>query len=148
MTLLTQKLSKLFFCRSGSCCNARAFCCCLRSRRHARSTPHSIGRLTDADLSVIKVSIEEFLELLIQHVPDRYVHGIRHFGLFSPAGKHQFATGLFALLGQIQRPRPKRLSWENLTERNFGYNPRLDDRSECMRWVGRIPGVSALAGAA
>jgi len=35
----------------------------------------------------IKVSVEEFLELQIQHVPDRYAHNIRYFGLASPAGK-------------------------------------------------------------
>jgi hypothetical protein len=34
----------------------------------------------------IKVSVKEFLELLIQHVPDRYTHGVRYFGLESPAG--------------------------------------------------------------
>ena len=59
----------------------------------------------------IKVSIEEFLGLLIQHVPDRYVHGIRYFGLLSPAGKHQLSSAVFALLAQTQRPRPRRLSW-------------------------------------
>ncbi|HET9281326.1 MAG TPA: transposase [Candidatus Angelobacter sp.] len=38
----------------------------------------------------IKVSVEEFLELLTQHVPDRYAHNIRYFGLASPAMKHLF----------------------------------------------------------
>ena len=35
----------------------------------------------------INLSVEKFLELLIQHVPDRYAHNIRYFGLASPGGK-------------------------------------------------------------
>lgn len=31
----------------------------------------------------IKVAVEEFLELPIRHVPDRYAHNIRYFGLAS-----------------------------------------------------------------
>lgn len=85
----------------------------------------------------IKVLVEDFLALLIQHVPDRYVHGIRYYGLLSPAGKHQLSSGLFALLGQTKRARPKRLPWETLTERDFGYNPLRDGRGQRMAWVGR-----------
>jgi hypothetical protein len=94
----------------------------------------------------IKVSLEEFLALLIQHVPDRYVNGIRYFGLLSPAGRHQLSTVLFALLGQTQRPRPKRVSFEQLIVRNFGYSPFIDSHGQRMRWVGRNP-CPALAGA-
>src|SRR6185437_2558937 len=85
----------------------------------------------------IKVSLEEFLALLIQHVPDRYVNGIRYFGLLSPAGRHQLSTVLFALLGQTQRPRSKRVSFEKLIVRNFGYSPFIDSHGQRMRWVGR-----------
>lgn len=85
----------------------------------------------------IKVSVAEFLVLLAQHVPDRYANGIRYFGLSSPAGKHQLSTSVFALLQQPQRPRPKRLSWEKLTERDFGFNPLIDSRGQRMRWIGR-----------
>jgi hypothetical protein len=80
-------------------------------------------------------------------VPDRYANGIRYFGLLSPSGKHQFASGLFALLGQAQRPQPKRLSWASMIERDFGYNPLNDSHGQRMHRVGRIPGTSALAGA-
>jgi hypothetical protein len=93
----------------------------------------------------IKVSIEQFLALLIQHVPDRYANGIRYFGLLSPAGKHQFASGLFALFGQAQRPQPRRLSWARMIERDFGYNPLNDSHGQRMQRVGRIPCTSALA---
>jgi len=85
----------------------------------------------------IKVSVEEFLALVIQHVPDRYVNGVRYFGLLSPAGKHRLATGLFALLGQVQRTRPKRLSFEAMSVKYFNSNPLLDSHGQRMRWVGR-----------
>lgn len=96
----------------------------------------------------IKVSVEEFLELLIQHVPDRYAHTIRYFGLASPAGKHLFSSAVFTLLGEEQKPRPKRLSFEAMTVKYFDFNPLLDRHGQRMRRVGRIPCTPALVGAA
>jgi Putative transposase len=93
----------------------------------------------------IRVSVEEFLALLIQHVPDRYVHGIRYFGLLSPSGKHHLSTALFALLGQAKLPRPRRLSWEVSIKKDFGYDPLIDSRGRRMYWVGRKPVASAVA---
>jgi hypothetical protein len=85
----------------------------------------------------IKVSVRGFLALLMQHIPDRYVHGIRYFGLLSPRTRRQSSTALFALLRQAQRPRPKRLPWARSIERDFGYNPLLDSLGQRMRWTGR-----------
>jgi len=96
----------------------------------------------------IKVSIEEFLELLIEHVPDRYAHNIRYFGLASPAGKHLFSSAVFTLLGEEQKPRPKRLSFEAMSVKYFDFNPFLDSHGQRMRRVGRVPSTSSLAGAA
>jgi Putative transposase len=94
----------------------------------------------------IKVTVRQFLALLMQHVPDRYVHGIRYFGLLSPGAKHQLSKALFALLGQVQGPRPKRLPWARSIEKDFGYNPLLDSRGQPMRWAGRkVPGASVAA---
>jgi hypothetical protein len=90
----------------------------------------------------IKVSAAEFLVLLAQHVPDRYANGIRYFGLSSPSGKHQLSPSVFALLEQPQRPRPKRLSWEKLTEKDFGFNPLIDSHGQRMRWIGRKAAAS------
>jgi hypothetical protein len=94
----------------------------------------------------IKVSVRQFLALLMQHIPDRYGHGIRYFGLLSPSSKHQLSTALFALLGQARRPRPKRVPWAKSIEKDFGYNPLLDSRGQRMRWAGRkVPGASVAA---
>lgn len=96
----------------------------------------------------IKVSIEEFLTLLTKHVPDRYAHAVRYFGLASPAGKHQFSAGLFSILGQDQRSRPKRLSFEAMSVKYFDSNPLLDSHGYRMRWIGRQRPVSVSAAAA
>jgi hypothetical protein len=85
----------------------------------------------------IKVSAEEFLELLIQHVPEKNAHGIRYFGLASPAGKHLFSSAIFVLLGEEQKPRPKRLSYEAMSLKYSGANPLLDSCGQHMRWIGR-----------
>ncbi|HWF04366.1 MAG TPA: transposase [Candidatus Angelobacter sp.] len=85
----------------------------------------------------ITVSVEEFLALLTQHIPDRYVNGIHYFGLLSPRAKHQLSANVFALLGQEQKSRPKRLAWASSIERDFNYNPLIDRRGQRMRWVGR-----------
>lgn len=85
----------------------------------------------------IKVSVEEFLELLTQHVPERYAHNIRYFGLSSPKGKSLFSSALFVLLGEEQKPRPRRLSFEAMSLKYFGSNPLLDSHGQRMRRVGR-----------
>ncbi len=129
--------------------------------RYLRRPPiaqHRIIRVTDDDVEFwandlklkawvkIKVSVEEFLALLIEHVPDRYIHGIRYFGLLAPAGKHRLSTGLFALLEQAQRSRPKRLSWAKSIEKDFGYNPLIDSHGQRMRWVARSRCTTAPVG--
>jgi hypothetical protein len=91
----------------------------------------------------IKVSAKEFLELLIQHVPNRYAHSIRYFGLTSPAGKSLFASALFVLLKDEQKPRPKRLSFEAMSVKYFGTNPILDSHGQRMRRIGRQAPVSS-----
>jgi putative transposase len=96
----------------------------------------------------IKVSVEEFLELLIQHVPDRYAHNIRYFGLASPAGKHLFSSAVFILLREEQKPRPKRLSFEAMSVKYFNFNPLLDSHGQRMRRVGRCAPLTRSARAA
>jgi hypothetical protein len=96
----------------------------------------------------ITVSVEEFLELLTQHVPERYAHGIRYFGLTSPAGKSLFSSALFVLLRDEEKPRPKRLSFEAMSIKYFGSNPLLDSHGQRMRRVGRHAPVSTWVKAA
>ncbi len=82
--------------------------------------------------------INEFVSALAAHVPDRYRHAIRYFGLLAPRSKHQTSDALFALLGQKKRARPVRLGWAASIRKDFGRNPLLDSKRQPMRWVSRI----------
>jgi hypothetical protein len=81
---------------------------------------------------------EEFVATLADHVPDRYRHAVRYFGLLAPGSKGRTSTAVFTLLGQQKRPRPRRLSWAFSMRRDFGVNPLIDRCGQPMRWVGRL----------
>jgi hypothetical protein len=85
----------------------------------------------------IRYLIDEFVATLAEHVPDRYRHAIRYFGLSAPRAKGQTSAALFALLGQERRPRSKRLRWANSIRKYFGVDPLIDNRGQSMHWVRR-----------
>ncbi len=80
---------------------------------------------------------EMFVDALGEHVPDRYRHAMRYFGLLAPRSKRRTSTALFAALKQKKRPRPTRLGWADSLTRDFGVNPLVDSRGQPMLWVGR-----------
>src|SRR5271157_2698680 len=82
-------------------------------------------------------SKEMFVETLGEHVPDRYRHGMRYFGLLAPGSKARTSAALFLLLGQQKRPRPRRLRWAFSLRRDFGVNPLIDSHGQAMHWVRR-----------
>lgn len=86
---------------------------------------------------VTRYSIEDFVLTLADHVPDRYRHAIRYFGLLAPSAKGRTALGLFAVLGQQRLPRPTRLSWAASVKRDFKRDPLLDSSGRRMHWVRR-----------
>ena len=47
---------------------------------------------------------EEFVNILMQHVPDRGPHAMRYFGLASPRSKARLWAAIFVLLNQPQHP--------------------------------------------
>ncbi len=92
--------------------------------RYARRAPiaqHRFEEITDAIIRFsfkdkrlkLRASMEcsptDFVALLAEHVPDRYRHAVRYFGLMAPRSKGRTATAIFLLLGQKRRPRPRRL---------------------------------------
>jgi hypothetical protein len=81
---------------------------------------------------------EEFIDVLIPHVPDRGRHAMRYFGLLSPRSKAQLWAGIFVLLNQRKRQCPPRLRWRWLRLQTFGSDPLLDSRGELMHWVDRL----------
>jgi hypothetical protein len=87
----------------------------------------------------VECSKEEFVHRWAQHIPERYQHSIRSFGLFAPRTISQTTNAIFAAFGQKRRPRPKPLSWAWLIKHTYGRDPRLDSMGNRMKWVRRIP---------
>jgi hypothetical protein len=87
-------------------------------------------------------SLEAFVSALAEHVPDRYQHSMRYFGLLAPRSKGQTSDAIFALLGQKKRPRPERVSWRKSLIKNFGRDPLIDCQGQTMRWAGRLNPVA------
>ncbi|HZI57252.1 MAG TPA: transposase [Verrucomicrobiae bacterium] len=86
----------------------------------------------------ISYTPEEFVAILAEHVPDRYQHGIRHYGLLAPRSNARTSAAVFALLGQQKRPLPRRLGWAFLLNRDFGKDPTIDRSGKPMHWAGRL----------
>ena len=83
--------------------------------------------------------LEEFVDRWGQHIPERYQHAVRSFGLFAPRTISQTSAAMFLLLGQKQRPRPKPRSWALSLRRDFGHDPLRDATGKRMRWTRRLP---------
>jgi hypothetical protein len=86
---------------------------------------------------------EEFVDILMQHVPDHGRHAMRYFGLLSPRSKARLWAAIFVLLNQRQRPHPRRSSWRWLSIKTFGNDPLLDGLGRLMHRVGRQAPVTA-----
>lgn len=48
----------------------------------------------------VQCSLEEFIDRWSQHIPERYQHAVRSFGLFAPRALSQTSAAMFAILGQ------------------------------------------------
>jgi hypothetical protein len=83
------------------------------------------------------LSLWQFVELLSHHVPDRYRHAIRRFGLLAPRAKNLAQAALLLVLGQTPRRRPSRLKWRESILRSAGTDPLLDSRGQLLRFVGQ-----------
>jgi hypothetical protein len=87
----------------------------------------------------IECSLEEFVDRWAEHIPERYQHSMRHFGLFGPRCTARISPAIFASIGQNQRPRPKRIPWAASLKRDFGRDPLIDRDGNRMLWVRRLP---------
>ena len=65
----------------------------------------------------------DFLATLADHVPDRYRHNIRYFGLLVPRTKARTYDIVFALLGQKRLGKPRRPKLGGLTQEIFRRRP-------------------------
>ncbi len=89
--------------------------------------------------------IEEFVDALAAHVPARYRHAMRRFGLLAPRSHSLTSATLFALLGQTKRPRPQRLNWRSSLHKYFGLDPLVDNRGQPVHWTHRLMPVARQA---
>ncbi len=87
----------------------------------------------------VECSLEEFIDRWAQHIPERYQHAVRSFGLFGPRVLSQTSAAIFVILGQERRPRPKPRRWADSLKRDFGHDPLVDETGKRMKWVRRIP---------
>jgi|HubBroStandDraft_2_1064218.scaffolds.fasta_scaffold13330_2 hypothetical protein len=86
----------------------------------------------------VQCSLEEFIDRWSQHIPERYQHAVRSFGLFAPRSLGQACAATFAILGQERRPRPKPRPYAASVKRDFGHDPLLDHMGKRMKWVRRL----------
>jgi Putative transposase/Transposase zinc-binding domain len=86
----------------------------------------------------VQCTPEEFIDLWAQHIPKRYKHAVRYFGLFAPRAVSQTTIAVFRIIGQTQRPRPKRRRWADSLKRDFGRDPLVDRSGQRMGWVRRL----------
>ena len=89
----------------------------------------------------VQCSLEEFIDRWAQHIPERYDHAVRSFGLFAPRTLAQTAVAIFAILGQEPKPRPKRRPWADSLKRDFGHDPLADETGKRMKWIRRVSPV-------
>lgn len=124
--------------------------------RYVRRLPVSLRRLSEVTKQNVeflakdtkarqsvptRYSLRDFVALLAEHAPDHYRHGIRYFGLLAPRAKGKTWPGLFVLLNQPQRSRPRRLSWRSSIRKYFGVDPLMYGGEE-MHWLRREEAVA------
>jgi hypothetical protein len=82
--------------------------------------------------------VEEFIDRWAQHMPERYRHSVRYFGLFATRRWPQVAGAVFTILGTELRPQPKRLPWALGIQQLGGPNPLLDSKGRQMKFVRHL----------
>jgi hypothetical protein len=125
--------------------------------RYARRPPISQRRLlrvTDGEVEFwtkdkkqkrrvkTRCSLQDFVALLAEHIPDRYRHAIRYFGLLAPRARNRTSAAMFALVGQDKRPRPRRLTWQASLQKYFRVDPLIDSHGQSMHWARRLKPVA------
>jgi hypothetical protein len=123
--------------------------------RYIRRPPiaqHRFAEITDQEVQfwrkdlrqkqqvLTRYQIKDFVATLAEHVPDRYRHSIRYFGLLAPRSVRRTSALVFGLLGQEKRHPPRRLPWALSLRKHFGIDPLTGSDGQRMRWVGRLRG--------
>jgi hypothetical protein len=86
----------------------------------------------------VRCTIEEFIDRWAGHIPKRYCHTVRYFGIFGPRRWAQVGVAIFNLLRTPSRLRPKRLPWASSVEQLSGANPLVDRKGKRLKFVRHI----------
>jgi hypothetical protein len=87
---------------------------------------------------LVTCSLEDFVDRWSQHIPERYCHSVRSFGLFAPRSMSQNSAVIFHVLGQQRMKRPAHRPWADSIKKYFGRDPLLDPQGNSMSWAGRL----------
>jgi hypothetical protein len=83
-------------------------------------------------------SLKRFIDLWAQHIPKRYRHAVRYFGLFAPRAINQMLDRIFETIGATCQPRPAPPRWAESLRQMTGRDPLLDSMGQQMRWARRL----------
>jgi len=86
----------------------------------------------------IRHTLEEFIDLWTQHIPKRYRHSVRYFGLFAPRAINQMFNRIFAAIGSKRQPRPTPSRWAESRKQMTGRDPLLDSTGQRMHWARHL----------
>jgi len=87
---------------------------------------------------LVTCSLEDFVDRWSQHIPERYCHSVRSFGLFAPRSLSRTSATVFRILGQDRMKRPLPRRWADSIKKCFGRDPLLDPQGNRMTWVGHV----------
>ena len=71
------------------------------------------------------VTIDQFIALTIQHIPDFNFRMIRYYGILANRLRGKLLTAFFELLGIQQRSNNTSISWRQMVIYNYHYDPLL-----------------------
>src|SRR6516164_4215749 len=68
----------------------------------------------------------KFVALWAEHVPDRYQHAVRYFGLLAPRSKTPKGNSYLSAVTAAKVKCPRRMAWAYSLTRDFGVDPLRD----------------------
>jgi len=123
------------------------------SGRYARRPVIAQRRITDVDdqtvqfwakdkrlgeIVPIRHTLKEFINLWAQHIPKRYRHAVRYFGLFAPRAINRMFDRIFATIRSKRQPRPTPPLWSDSRKQMWGWDPLVDCTGQRMNWARRL----------
>ena len=113
------------------------------TRLNAEEVQYIVKDTKNKCMTPVRYTNQEFLRLLMAHVPDRYRNTMRYFGLLAPRSRNLLPL-VFDLLKQTMNQKPVRLSYVQDLYRTFGTNPLVGIDGSSLEWNGRLGPIPAI----